>query len=112
MDTQQIIQEPIGSIHILLTVLGALLYNLIELDRIRRKKDVKFSFFIWINENWLSIIISSIALVVCFLLRGQMQDLMGFDMTNRTGCFFAGFTAHTLISKLRGMARKSPPPDK
>jgi hypothetical protein len=96
--------------HIVLTVLGALLYNLIELDNIRRKKEVKFSILIWISENWLSIIISSIMLVVCFILKGEMKELVGFDMTNKTGCFFAGFTAHTLVSKLRGIARKSASP--
>lgn len=93
----------IGTTHILLVILGALLFNLMELDRIRRQKK-KFSIKIWIHQNWLPVIISTTSLVIMFLLREGLQSIMGFDMTNRLGCFLAGFTVHTFTSKSSSVA--------
>ena len=91
--------------HIMLAVLGALLFNLIELDRLRKTKS-KFSFRIWLRLNWFPLVISALSLVTMFLLREELKDTMGFDMTNRIGCVLAGFTAHTFISKVKGVASK------
>lgn len=96
---------PVGAVHIGLAVCGALLYNLIRLDRLR-KEDKKFRFLTWLHENYISLIISAVSIVVMFWLRGELKDIMGFDMSNRFGCFWAGFTAHTLISEMKGVAAK------
>lgn len=95
--------DDIGTMHIALAVCGALLYNLVRLDKLR-KQNKKFKFMDWLSENYISLIISAISLVVMFLLRTELKDIMGFDMSNRFGCFWAGFTAHSLISLLKGVA--------
>ncbi len=94
--------QSIAPLHIVLVVLGALLHNLMEMDKLI-KNDIKFNFWIWLNQNWLAFIITSIALVTMFLLRDELKQVMGFDMSNRIGCFLAGFTVHTFTSKANGI---------
>ena len=96
--------EPlIGVWHIVLAVCGALLYNLVRLDKLR-KENRKFKFVSWLSDNYISFIISAVSLVAMFLLKDELKDIMGFDMSNRFGCFWAGFTAHTFISLSKGVA--------
>ena len=99
-------EEPtIGTTHIALAILGALLYNLMELDKLRKTKK-KFVGKTWLFDNWLSMIISTGSLVTMFLLKEDLNQIMGFDMTNRFGCFLAGFTVHTFTTKANNIARK------
>lgn len=89
--------------HIALTIIGALMYNLMKLNDAQKIAD--FSFKIWINKNWISYILSSLSLVSMFMLREDLKDMAGFDMSNRLGCFLAGFTCHTFVSMAKSTAK-------
>jgi hypothetical protein len=94
----------INSSHIILVIFGALLYNLMEVDRLI-KSSIKFSFNNWIYRNWIAVIITVVSLASMFMLRDDLKQLMGFDMTNRIGCFLAGFTVHSFTSKLNSFVK-------
>lgn len=85
--------------HIALVIIGAFMYNILILQRLIRTK-TKFSFKRWIKENWISLIMSGLGIVAAFLLKDELKPIMGFDMTNRVGCFLAGFTIHTIGANL------------
>jgi hypothetical protein len=99
-------QPTIGTEHVVLAILGALLYNLMELDKLRKNKK-KFNGKAWVSSNWLSMIISTGSLITMFLLKEDLNQIMGFDMTNRFGCFLAGFTVHTFTTKANHIAMKT-----
>jgi hypothetical protein len=86
--------------HIALTVIGALMVNLINYDDFKRSGD-KLGFLVWIDKNWVSLILSSLSLVTMFLLKDELKDIAGFSMNNRVGAFFAGFTTHVFVSMIK-----------
>lgn len=91
--------------HVVLTIIGALMYNLMKLDDLK-KEGWKFNFKIWVEKNWIPVVLSSLSIVTMFMLKEDLKDIAGFDMSNRLGCFLAGFTAHTFISMARSTASK------
>jgi hypothetical protein len=91
--------------HILLTVIGALMVNLMNYDEFKKSGNT-LGFIVWLDKNWISLILSSLSLIVMFLLKGELKDIAGFDMSNRLGCFLAGFTAHAFISMAKSSANK------
>lgn len=103
VDSLNTIDTSIGWSHIALAVLGALLYNLMEFDKLRTSNK-KFVLKTFIAQNWPPMLISAVSLVTMFLLKEDLQQVMGFDMTNRRGCFLAGFTVHTFTSKANSIA--------
>jgi len=92
-------------VHIMLTIIGALMVNLVKYDEFKKSGN-KLGFLVWIDKNWISLILSSLSLVTMFLLKGELKDIAGFDMSNRLGCFLAGFTAHSFISMVKNTASK------
>lgn len=91
--------------HITLTIIGAMMYNLMKLDDLK-KEGWKFNFKIWVEKNWIPVIMSTLSIITMFMLKEELKDVAGFDMSNRLGCFLAGFTAHTFISMVRSTASK------
>jgi hypothetical protein len=101
-----VIQTPsITYQHIALTVIGALMVNLMKYDEFKKSGD-KLGFVVWIDKNWISLILSTLALITMFLLKSELKDIAGFDMSNRLGCFLAGFTAHAFMSLAKSSASK------
>jgi hypothetical protein len=86
--------------HIALTVIGALMVNLINYDEFKKSGD-KLGFLVWVDKNWISLILSSLSLVTMFLLKDELKDIAGFSMNNRVGAFFAGFTTHVFVSMVK-----------
>jgi len=84
--------------HYFLAFTGALLYILFELDQLNKQN--KLIFGGWIVDNWIAVLSTVISIIVMFLLKEDLKQIMGFDMTNRLGCFLGGFTAHTLTTKV------------
>jgi len=107
--TQEIVGKVISAVnsspeitweHIVLTIIGALMVNLINYDEFKKSGD-KLGFFVWIDKNLISLILSFLSLVVIFLLRDELKDIAGFSMNNRVGAFFAGFTIHAFVSMIK-----------
>lgn len=91
--------------HIALTIIGALMVNLMKYDEFKKSGD-KLRFMVWIDKNWIPLILSTLSLITMFLLKGELKDIAGFDMSNRLGCFLAGFTAHAFVSMAKSSASK------
>jgi hypothetical protein len=91
--------------HIALTIIGALIVNLMNYDEFKKSGD-RLGFMVWLDKNWISLIMSSLSLVTMFLLKGELKDIAGFDMSNRLGCFLAGFTAHAFVNMAKSASAK------
>lgn len=89
--------------HIALTIIGAIMYNLMRLNDAQKISD--FNWKTWVNKNWISYVLSSLSLVTMFMLKEDLKDMAGFDMSNRLGCFLAGFTCHTFVSMAKSTAK-------
>lgn len=91
--------------HIALTVIGALMVNLINYDEFKKSGN-RLGFLVWFDKNWISLILTALSVVAMFLLKGDLKDITGFDISNRVGCFLAGFTAHAFVSMAKNSASK------
>ena len=91
--------------HIALTIIGALMVNLMNYDEFKKSGN-KLGFVVWIDKNWISLIMTTLSIVTMFLLKEELKDVAGFDMANRLGCFLAGFTAHAFVSMAKTASSK------
>lgn len=91
--------------HIALTVIGALMVNLMNYDEFKKSGN-KLGFVVWIDKNWISLIMTTLSIITMFLLKEELKDVAGFDMANRLGCFLAGFTAHAFVSMAKTTASR------
>ena len=95
----------ISPVNMLIAFLGMLLYNLISLRNVLKGKE-KFDIKFWWRDNWISLLISFLSLLIIFLMTTEIKEMLGFDLDNKIGCLFAGFTSNTIADKLIAFKKK------
>lgn len=102
------IQPEVTWTHILLAIIGLFLWAGYEMRKviIKRRHEFNIIYYVKDPQNLISYSLSILSLAAMFLLWEEVKTAVGFDMTNKIGCFVAGLTAHSFAVRVGNIAKK------